>query len=434
VFPILVRMIVLVLSIVLTASSAQAAGLYLYEAGTPDLGLAAAGRAALAQDASTVIGNPAGMTRLERSQITGSLYTIPLSAQFDRSSRTTLSGGNGFNAGVPVPSFSSAGIPIPAGSFFYVYSFSPDLKLGVGAVSAYGGSLNYGKEWAGRYTVQKLQLLSGTLNPGFAYRVNDWLSVGAGFSVNYALLSQTTAVNNIADRLPDGRLKFKADDWGFGGNAGILLEPNSRMRFGVAYRSQIDMSFSDNIRFTNLGPGLRRVLERTGVAGGKTTLEQTNPQTVMASWYYALTENSAVMGNFGWQNWEQYSDLGININKGETTRNIQVNQHFHDTWHQAIGAQTRFARRWVLSAGFAHDSTPVSKFHRTPTAPYDENFRYGVGLQYDMNEQVTVGAAYEFLSLGDSEIANLQRPAGALDGDYSSNHAHFVALNIIWKF
>ena len=46
-------------------------------------------------------------------------------------------------------------------------------------ISAYGGSLNYGKEWAGRYSVQKLQSLSGTLNPGLAYRVNEWLSLGA---------------------------------------------------------------------------------------------------------------------------------------------------------------------------------------------------------------------------------------------------------------
>ena len=41
-------------------------GVFLYEVGTPDLGLASAGRAALAEDASTVMGNPAGMSRLDR--------------------------------------------------------------------------------------------------------------------------------------------------------------------------------------------------------------------------------------------------------------------------------------------------------------------------------------------------------------------------------
>jgi len=78
--------------------------------------------------------------------------------------------------------------------------------------------------------------------------------------------------------------------------------------------------------------------------------------------------------------------------------------------------------------------TPVSKFHRTPTAAFDENFRYGVGLQYDWSDRVTVGAAYEFLDLGEAEITNLSRPVGTLDGGYSSNHVHFVALNVIMKF
>src|SRR6185369_11225616 len=80
---IVVRVITLAICMTLVTSSSWAAGLYLYENGNPDLGLAAAGRAALAQDASTVMGNPAGMTRLDRSQLTTSVYTLLPSMQFD---------------------------------------------------------------------------------------------------------------------------------------------------------------------------------------------------------------------------------------------------------------------------------------------------------------------------------------------------------------
>ncbi|MGB8720396.1 MAG: hypothetical protein WCD46_13880, partial [Desulfobacterales bacterium] len=48
----------------LLGTPAWGAGLWLYEIGTPDLGTAAAGRAALASDASTAGTNPAGMARL----------------------------------------------------------------------------------------------------------------------------------------------------------------------------------------------------------------------------------------------------------------------------------------------------------------------------------------------------------------------------------
>ena len=53
----------------LMSSPVWAGGLWLHEAGTPDLGTASAGRTALAADASTAGINPAGMTRLDRSQM-----------------------------------------------------------------------------------------------------------------------------------------------------------------------------------------------------------------------------------------------------------------------------------------------------------------------------------------------------------------------------
>src|SRR5512146_3543826 len=51
------------------AGSACAGGFALYEIGTADVGLAAAGYAARAQDPATVLTNPAGMTRLEGTQV-----------------------------------------------------------------------------------------------------------------------------------------------------------------------------------------------------------------------------------------------------------------------------------------------------------------------------------------------------------------------------
>ena len=58
-------------AIALTASTAQAGGLLLYEFGTAEPGLAAAGYAVRAQDASTSFTNPAGMTKLDGTQVLG---------------------------------------------------------------------------------------------------------------------------------------------------------------------------------------------------------------------------------------------------------------------------------------------------------------------------------------------------------------------------
>lgn len=54
----------------------QASALYFYEIGTEDTALAGAGQAARAQDASTIVTNPAGMTRLPDHMFTGGLQAM----------------------------------------------------------------------------------------------------------------------------------------------------------------------------------------------------------------------------------------------------------------------------------------------------------------------------------------------------------------------
>jgi long-subunit fatty acid transport protein len=74
--------------------SALAGGASLYEISTPDVGLASAGYAAGAQDASTLFKNPAGMSLLTGPQLESSLQVLYGNVQFQGNSKTTTSGGN----------------------------------------------------------------------------------------------------------------------------------------------------------------------------------------------------------------------------------------------------------------------------------------------------------------------------------------------------
>src|SRR5262245_66691396 len=79
------------LTMVLTAQ-ASAGGLWFYEQSTPDMGTAAAGRAAMARDASTAYGNPAGMARLDSSQLLLGAGALVIQSQFDAECGTTGDG------------------------------------------------------------------------------------------------------------------------------------------------------------------------------------------------------------------------------------------------------------------------------------------------------------------------------------------------------
>lgn len=412
----------------LISGMAWAGGMITYEINSPGTGSASAGWAALAQDASTAFTNPAGMTRLKQSQLLVGAQPVIITADFSAGSGTRVLGGGDPDAG--------AGVTLPSMGGYYVHSVSDRFKLGISSLSYFGAGLDYGNDWVGRYRVEKTAFLTASLAPSVAYRVNDWLSVGALFNVMLGYMKSETAINNAFERIPDGQLKYKDTDFGFGGGAGILIEPTPCTRIGVMYYSPVELSFNDAPSFDGLGPILGRLLARRGVIGRNLEMSFTVPQWVMVSGYQQVTDRLALMANFGWQNWSRFGDVDIALQvESGAQRDVTANLRMKDTWHGAIGAQYRIARPWLLSVGFAYDSSPFSTANRTPSMPLDRTLRYAAGIQYDCSQRLTVGLAYEFMDFGSAKIDKAGGPfVGSLVGDYDSYNANIVNLNVIYKF
>lgn len=412
----------LYVSFVLSAmlnSQAMSAGVVLYEQAAPDMGLAAAGRVAAAQDASIAGANPAGMTMLDRSQLVGGLLGIDVNLKFDVED-TTNDGGNGGDAG----SF------VPAGGLSYVESLSPDLKLGVSLGSYFGLGVDYENTWSGRYYAEKAELTTVFLNTGIGYRLNDWLSIGGGVSAVYGELTQDVAVKNLGPMQPDGQIELDSDDVGYGFNLGILTELSKRTRFGLTYRSKVELDFDDVASENGILPPLSTILESNR---GKVDMGINIPALVMASVYHEIDDRLAVMGNIGWQKQSEFGETSISVGSPASS-SFTADRNFHDTWHFALGMQYRLSAPWLLSVGFAYDESPVDDSDRTVDMPLDRQYRYATGIQYDLNEDITIGAAYTLLDAGDAKIDESKTSGGVLKGDYDDNYVNFFNLNVVWRF
>lgn len=414
----------LVLLIGLVPTLAMAGGMWVYEMATPDMGTASAGRAALADDASTAFSNPAGMTRLQQSQAFVGIQGVIPSVKFSTGEGTNVPGGGGGNAGVAIPSMSA----------FYVHNVCDKWRLGIALNSYMGGVLDYGDDWAGRYYLQNTTLLTFNLNPVVAYKITDWLSVGAGPMVIYGYMKTDAAINQGFEDLPDGQIRVKSDTVGIGGNIGVLVEPRKGTRLGVTYRTPVDLDFGDVPELRNLGPTFTALFGLAGLYNKKLDLSVTMPQEVMFSFYQDITNKLAVMGNFGWQDWSQFQDFEVNVPTltGETfTTKLQ----YQDTYHGAIGVRYRISEPWMIMAGFAYDSSASTTSTRSPVTPFDRQLRYALGAQYNWSERLAIGGAYEFMDAGDASIDRTRGPlSGTLQGDYSSDYYNFIGCYLSYKF
>lgn len=407
------------------AAQAQAAGFWLYEMGTPDLGTASAGRAAMAKDAATAFGNPAGMTSLDRSQVLVGLQAAYGDIKFDRDKdATTFPGGNGGNA---------AGFS-PGGGLYGVHVLGQDFRLGLWHGSYFAGDLKYDSSWSGRYYVTKDELLTLGLGVNGAYRVNDWLSVGGGPFVLYGDLDERGKINNLDPNVGDGNFKVSDTDVGFGGMAGVMLEPWRGTRIGLSYISPVKLDFKDVLSTSNLGPGIADTVARLRLSENKLNLGITVPQQVMLSGYHELTPDLAIMANLNWQDWSEFGKVDVSID-GPDDRSSTTSLQYDDTWGVALGLQYRVAPSWLWSLGGGFDSSPMSESQRSPTLPLDVQWRLGTGIQHDLSDNVTIGAAYQ-LFYGDDAGLDVERGPGTgrLKGDYSSYLVNFFNVTLIWRF
>jgi long-chain fatty acid transport protein len=240
---------VLFLGLTLAASgysSAGAGGLYLNEFATPSMGVAGAGREAVASDASTnsSFANPAGMTRLQGNSVSLGAGLLVGQSKFDADAGTPFSGGNGGNQAGLAPLIGSHG----------VYSITDDLKIGMSVFSLSGAALDPDDSWTGRYQNNEINLLTLTANPSLAYRVNDRLSFGAGVTVMYADLEYKLAAPPINPPAGgSGKVKIDGTDFAFGYNFGALFELSPQTRIGVTYVSKVEPKFSGDLK---IEPGI----------------------------------------------------------------------------------------------------------------------------------------------------------------------------------
>lgn len=76
----------------------------------------------------------------------------------------------------------------------------------------------------------------------------------------------------------------------------------------------------------------------------------------------------------------------------------------------------------------------MSKSQRIPALPMDQQIRVGTGAQYALSEKIVLGAAYEYLNLGECDLNRSKPLAGTISGNYSTNEVHFVNATVSWKF
>ena len=439
-----------VLVCALGAPAAQASGFAIRENSAEALGAAFAGNASSADFLSTIFNNPAGMTHFtgDRAQIDASLI-FPSSRFEGGATETCGTCGPKFGFGTAPISGAGSGNAgqaafVPAG--YVMHSFSDDLKFGIAMTAPFGLSTIYPDDWVGRYFGVKSALQTIDFNPSVAYRVNPWLSVGAGVSAQYMNADLTQAIDQSAilgdppGSVPDGRLRVHGDDWGFGFNGGILLEPMPGTNIGLTYRSRVRHTVEGSADFTGI------LIPSPFLASSSARATIVTPDSADLSITQNITDQFHVAMDVQWTDWSVFKSLGVFRTSGllaGTNLAPATPENFRNTWFVALGGTYNWDEHWTFRAGVAYDETPVRNQFITVRLPDADRFwlAFGVGYKFSPGFSVDFGVAHIFMrdSNLNSSVNSVIPPAtlasgvDRISGKYR-NQVDLISLQTRFRF
>lgn len=361
------------------AGSALAGGFQSLEQNASGIGTSHAGSAAVADNASTIFYNPAGMTLLPARQVSLGVVGVLHSYEFNNQG-STGTGGNGGDAG------DWSALP----NAYLSWALSPAWVVGLGISSPFSLHTDYDADWRGRFQSVEAKVRTLNVNPSVAYKLSDKVSLGLGLNYQKIKVDTSTQLSSQS-----------GDDSAWGWNAGALFTLSPAMRVGLAYRSSIEYDLDQAVNLT----GLPR-------AAASTNLKM--PGTFTLSVWQQVSDRWEAMGDLSYTHWKTVDDYDRN------------------SWRFAWGAAYKYSDAWKSKFGVAYDRSPIGDGERTAQLPDNHRISFSIGGQYKLSQSAALDFGYAYQWVKDAEI---DQTAGAnrLKGDYDAS-GHVLGVQYTQSF
>ena len=255
----LFRKAVLTAAAVLSVLSANAEGYQINSQSSRQWGMAHTGTA-LKLGAESMLFNPAGLVYMN-SKYDVSLGTILIKSKvkFEQDAYKHET-----DNPLSTPIFGHFG-----------YKVNDKFAVGVNITNPAGNSMVWGDNWTGATHIQEVSLKAFNIQPTVSYKINDFISVGAGLMIDFGSFSQEKGlvaansfaplgalagqlaqmnpafsslgalpgmINSFSNQVPVGIELEGSSKVALGFNVGVLFNVSPKVTIGATYRSKVKLS------------------------------------------------------------------------------------------------------------------------------------------------------------------------------------------------
>jgi long-chain fatty acid transport protein len=418
-----------VLFFCLASGTALAEGFALYEYGARGVALGGA-LTARRPDASAVAYNPALITRLPGGRFLGGLTSISPAGDITYADSQGRRGDSRLKPSTWI---------VP--HLYYTQQISDSLFFGIGEFTRYGLGFEYPHNWAGRFNIYEVNLLSASLNPNIAWAVTDDLSLAAGLEVVYVNLD--IKKRSLLGGTSPAPYSFEVDtsisnatDYGLGFNLAGHYRFNENWSAGLTYRSQVHIKAYGDSEFSFMnyqGPEpLRPAVQSAYNAAFKDGSAHATvllPDSFSGGIAWTPCPELSLEAGAVWTRWSTFRALNIHMPHGLPT--AENPKHWKDVWRFNVGLEYSPLSWLTLRAGYVFDQSPMTERYEDYLIPTDDRDIYSLGVGFAWDAW-TIDLAYAYID------AHERRYKGSADThtlrSRTSGDTHLVSFSLGYSF
>ncbi|MGN6975517.1 MULTISPECIES: OmpP1/FadL family transporter [unclassified Neisseria] len=452
-----------ILSAALLSTAVQASG---YHFGTQSVNAQGTANAAAAEaaDASTIFYNPAGLSKLDSSQISVNANIVLPSIRYEADSATDFTG-------IPVQGSKSGKITktTVAPHVYGAYKASDDVTLGLGVYVPFGSATEYEKDSVLRHNINKLGLTTIAIEPVVAWKLNDRHSFGAGIIAQHTSAElrkyadwgiKQKAVAKASGKpdaaiaaaiQADGHADVKGSDWGFGYQLAWMWDINDRARVGVNYRSKVSHTLEGTAEWAADGAAVKQAWDSGAMAAlgyvpnEKASVKIVTPESLSVHGMYRATDKTNLFGDVTWTRHSRFNKAELvfentkKVVNGQSGRTV-ITPNWRNTYKVAFGGSYQVTEPLQLRAGIAFDKSPVkSAEDRMNSLPDGNRIWFSVGAKYQLGKNHVIDAAYSHIHINDTVYRAGKASGNDVDSRGASsarfkNKADILGLQYTYKF
>lgn len=248
-----------------------------------------------------------------------------------------------------------------------------------------------------RYAQSNNSIRNIDLVPAIEFKLNDFISLGAGMNFSYANFLLTPTFGFPSLNIPDNQSRNECSGTGLGGDVGFLLRPTKSTIIGFNYRSAITYRLSGTSVFES----------NPEVVSNDYGFTFWTPARYVLSINQFVTPTLGIIGTVQRIEWSIFKNVnihGIAIQVGSqpVIFNAQVPYHFQDTWLLTLGSNYRITPKWIIRfAGSYNQSPGNSNFQITD----GDSIILGTSMGYEICKNIIVDGSYAHAFIQNKNIA-----------------------------